>query len=111
MQSYESHLNGDLNWALLEGSMHFEGNSTIHRTQRRLATRLDAVFSDYGGVDYAIVGGMALFFHGSRRFTELIFRLDTVLNVFLRRSMYALNFLEMAGCRVGTNGRGLVLVL
>ena len=65
MQSYESHLNGDLNWALLEGSMHFEGHSAVHRTLRRLVERLDEI-----GVDYAIAGGMALFFHGYRRFTE-----------------------------------------
>lgn len=65
MQSYESLLNGDLNWALLEGSMHFEGNSAVHRTLRRLASRLEEL-----GVDYAIAGGMALFFHGYRRFTE-----------------------------------------
>jgi hypothetical protein len=65
MQSYESLLNGDLNWALLEGSMHFEGTSAVHRTLRRLVLRLEDL-----GVDYAIAGGMALFFHGYRRFTE-----------------------------------------
>lgn len=65
MQSYESLLNGDLNWALLEGSMHFEGTSAVHRTLKRLAERLEEL-----GVDYAIAGGMALFFHGYRRFTE-----------------------------------------
>lgn len=45
--------------------MHFEGNSAVHQTLRRLAERLDEL-----GVDYAIAGGMALFFHGYRRFTE-----------------------------------------
>jgi hypothetical protein len=65
MQSYESLLNGDLNWALMEGSMHFEGTSAVHRTLKRLAHRLDEL-----GVEYAIAGGMALFFHGYRRFTE-----------------------------------------
>jgi hypothetical protein len=65
MQSYESLLNGDLNWALMEGSMHFEGTSAVHRTLKRLAHRLNEL-----GVDYAIAGGMALFFHGYRRFTE-----------------------------------------
>jgi hypothetical protein len=65
MQQYESLLNGDLNWALMEGSMHFEGTSAVHRTLKRLAHRLDEL-----GVDYAIAGGMALFFHGYRRFTE-----------------------------------------
>jgi hypothetical protein len=65
MQSYESLLNGDLNWALMEGSMHFEGTSAVHRTLKRLAHRLDEL-----NVDYAIAGDMALFFHGYRRFTE-----------------------------------------
>ena len=40
MQSYESHFNGDLNWALLERNMHFEGTSAVHRTLRRLVHRL-----------------------------------------------------------------------
>jgi hypothetical protein len=65
MQRYESQLNGNLNWALMEGSMHFEGTSAVHRTLKRLAHHLDEL-----GVDYAIAGGMALFFHGYRRFTE-----------------------------------------
>ena len=45
--------------------MHFEGDSAVHKTLRRLAARLDEL-----GIDYAIAGGMALFFHGYRRFTE-----------------------------------------
>lgn len=65
MQTYESQLNGDLNWALMEGSMHFDGTNAVHRTLRRLVERLEEL-----GIDYAIVGGMALFFHGYRRFTE-----------------------------------------
>ena len=65
MQSYESQLNSDLNWALLEGSMHFEGTSAVHRTLERLVARLNEL-----GIDYAIAGGMALFMHGYRRFTE-----------------------------------------
>ena len=45
--------------------MHFEKQNAVHATLKRLARRLDEL-----GVDYAIVGGMALFFHGFRRFTE-----------------------------------------
>ncbi len=45
--------------------MHFEGESAVHKTLRRLVARLDEL-----GIDYAIAGGMALFFHGYRRFTE-----------------------------------------
>jgi hypothetical protein len=67
MQSYESLLNGDLNWALIEGSMHFEGNSAVHRTLRRLAGRLEANPVTCGGVDYAIAVGMVLFSVGCRR--------------------------------------------
>lgn len=65
MLTYEQLLNRDLDWALREGSMHFEGASAVHKTLRRIAERLDEL-----GVDYAIAGGMALFFHGYRRFTE-----------------------------------------
>jgi hypothetical protein len=65
MQSYETQLNADLNWALLEGSMYFEGTSGVQRTLHRLVDNLNRL-----GIDYAIAGGMALFFHGYRRFTE-----------------------------------------
>ena len=67
MQSYESLLNGDLNWALIEGSMHFEGNSAVHRTLRRLAGRLEANPVKCGGIDYVIAAWMALFSDGCRR--------------------------------------------
>ena len=86
--------------------MHFEGNSAVHRTLRRLATRLDEL-----GVDYAIAGGIALSFHGFCRVNELINRLVTVLVLFRLQKKCALCFVEMAGCRVGTNRRGLILVL
>ncbi len=65
MVTYEQLLDRDLDWALREGSMHFEGTSAVHKTLRRIAERLEQL-----GVDYAIAGGMALFFHGYRRFTE-----------------------------------------
>ncbi len=65
MLTYESQLNSDLRWAIEEGSMHFEGNSAVHKTMRRIAQRLDEL-----GIDYAIVGGMAMYLHGFRRFTE-----------------------------------------
>jgi len=45
--------------------MHFEGGSAVHKTLRRIVERLNDL-----EIDYAIVGGMALFFHGYRRFTE-----------------------------------------
>jgi hypothetical protein len=62
---YEERLNRDKRWALMEGSMHFEKESAVFRTMREIAARLDRL-----GIPYAIVGGMALFQHGYRRFTE-----------------------------------------
>jgi hypothetical protein len=62
---YEERLNGDPAWALREGSMHFEENSAVHKTLRRITGRLSEL-----GISYAVVGGMALYRHGFRRFTE-----------------------------------------
>jgi hypothetical protein len=60
---YEQRLNANPRWALLEGSMHFEKESKVHDSLRRNTTRLDDL-----GVPYALVGGMAMFLHGYRRF-------------------------------------------
>jgi hypothetical protein len=65
MQTYEEQLNRDLDWALNEGGMHFEERSAVHRAMHKIAKRLDDL-----RIPYAIVGGMALFLHGFRRFTE-----------------------------------------
>ena len=65
MVTYEQKLNRDLRWALLEGSMHFEKESAVHKTLERIARRLDEL-----SVPYALAGGMAMFYHGYRRFTE-----------------------------------------
>src|SRR5262249_54523634 len=62
---YEDRLNASIDWALREGSMHFEEKSAVHQTLRKFAKRLDQL-----KVPYAIAGGMALFLHGFRRFTE-----------------------------------------
>jgi hypothetical protein len=45
--------------------MHFEKGSAVHQTLRKITRKLDEL-----GVPYAVAGGMALFFHGFRRFTE-----------------------------------------
>lgn len=63
--TYEDRLNRDLNWALDEGSMHFDQTNAVHRALRRITDRLQAL-----GIPHAVVGGMAMFFHGFRRFTE-----------------------------------------
>ena len=65
MIAYEQRLNQDAWWALREGSMHFEQASAVHKTLVKIARRLDEL-----SIPYAIAGGMALFFHGYRRFTE-----------------------------------------
>ncbi len=63
--TYEQRLDSDLDWALREGSMHFEDKSAVHTTLREIARRLDEL-----GIPYAVAGGMALYFYGYRRFTE-----------------------------------------
>jgi hypothetical protein len=65
MLTYEEQLDRDTNWALLEGSMHFEEKSAVHTTLRNLTQALNEL-----GVDYAVAGSMAMFLHGFRRFTE-----------------------------------------
>ncbi len=62
---YEKRLDADLNWALREGGMFFQGESEVQKSLRRITARLNDL-----GIDYALVGGMALFLHGFRRFTE-----------------------------------------
>src|SRR5262245_47055625 len=65
MITYEQRLNRDLPWALREGSMHFEEESAVHKTMKRIVGRLEEM-----GIPYALAGAMAMFFHGFRRFTE-----------------------------------------
>lgn len=62
---YEQRLNADRMWALREGSMHFHEDNEVHRALVRIARRLDDL-----DIPYAIAGGMAMYFHGYRRFTE-----------------------------------------
>jgi len=64
-RAYEELLGHNLDWALREGSMHFEEKSAVHATLRRITERLREL-----KIPYAVAGGMALFFHGFRRFTE-----------------------------------------
>jgi hypothetical protein len=62
---YETRLNQDRRWALMEGSMHFEKESAVFRTMQTITKKLDEL-----GNPYAVVGGMAMFMHAYRRFTE-----------------------------------------
>ena len=63
--SYEDRLAQDLGWGLNEAGKIFEGRSEVQKTMRKIAESLTIL-----SIDYAIVGGMALFAHGFRRFTE-----------------------------------------
>lgn len=49
----------------MEGSKHFGEANAVFETLSRITKRLDEI-----GVEYAVVGGLALFHHGYRRFTE-----------------------------------------
>jgi len=62
---YEKLLDNDLQLAFREGDMFFQGDGSVQRTLRRIAGRLDEL-----GIPYAIVGGMAMWTHGFRRYTE-----------------------------------------
>ncbi len=63
--TYEELLNRDPRWALSEGSRHFDEKSAVFSALHGIAARLNEL-----GIPYAVVGGMALFNHGLRRFTE-----------------------------------------
>ncbi len=65
MVKYEQLLDRDLEWALREGSMHFEEKSAVHNALRKITRRLKEL-----GIPYAVAGAMAMFLHGYRRFTE-----------------------------------------
>ncbi len=62
---YEVRLDRDRRWALVEGSLHFERRSAVQRALSRICERLSEL-----EIPYAVCGGMALFQHGFRRFTE-----------------------------------------
>jgi len=62
---YERLLDLDGEWAMREGSRHFEEKSAVQETLRKITRRLNDL-----GIPYAVAGGMALFKHGFRRFTE-----------------------------------------
>ena len=65
--TYEQRLNQDSRWALSEGSRHFDEKSAVHTTLQNICKRLEEL-----GIPYAVAGGMALFQHGFRRFTDYV---------------------------------------
>ena len=62
---YKRDLDNDWGLALSEGSRFFEEKSAVQDSLRRVTRRLETL-----EIPYAICGGMALFRHGFRRFTE-----------------------------------------
>lgn len=65
MLTYEQKLDREPEWAMDEGDRFFSEQSEAFKALRRLVNRLEAI-----GVPYAVVGGLALFRHGYRRFTD-----------------------------------------
>ena len=65
MVAYNARLNRDPMWAMEEGGKFFRGQSEVNAALFRITERLESI-----GVPYALVGGMALFQYGHRRFTE-----------------------------------------
>ena len=63
--TYEQRLARHPRWALSEGSRHFEEKSAVFDALHKITNRLNDM-----GIPYAVVGGLALFQHGVRRFTE-----------------------------------------
>ena len=63
--SYEDRLSNDPRWALIEGSKYFEEKSAVWDALHKITKRLSEL-----GIPYAVAGGIALFRHGYRRFTE-----------------------------------------
>lgn len=65
MFTYEQRLSQDRRWARREGSLHFEKEGAVYKSLTRIVKCLTDL-----GIPYAVAGGMALFEHGYRRFTE-----------------------------------------
>jgi hypothetical protein len=62
---YETRLDRERDWAMAEGDRHFDERSHVFLAMRKIATRLEGL-----GIPYSVLGGMAMFHYGLRRFTE-----------------------------------------
>jgi hypothetical protein len=62
---FEHALSLNLRWAMGEGSLFFEGQGKVQKTLQRISKRLNEL-----DIPYAVAGGMALFAHGYKRFTD-----------------------------------------
>ncbi|HEY0008594.1 MAG TPA: hypothetical protein VGB55_07715, partial [Tepidisphaeraceae bacterium] len=65
LQPFEARLAANSRWALSEASEFFEGRGAVQETLRRISKRLSEL-----DIPHAVCGGLALFAHGFRRFTE-----------------------------------------
>lgn len=65
VEPYEDRLACEREWAMSEGSRFFQGQSNIQHTLKKITRKLGEL-----GIDYVVVGGMAMVQHGYRRFTE-----------------------------------------
>jgi hypothetical protein len=63
--TFEEKLSADPTWALFQGSIYFEERGAVQDALRRIASQLTTL-----GIPYAVVGALAMFRHGYRRFTE-----------------------------------------
>ncbi len=65
--TYEERLTRSPRWALMEGSMHFDKANHVFGTLDRMVKRLEEL-----RIPYVLAGGLAMFHHGYRRFTEAL---------------------------------------
>lgn len=65
--TYKSRLDQDFTWALEQGGRHFRERSEVHFALHRVCQRLSEL-----AVPFCIVGDLAMFKHGYRRFTEVV---------------------------------------
>src|SRR5258708_6690417 len=70
---YEQRLDQNLTWALNEGSRHFDEDNLVFDTLRRITHRLGEL-----EIPYAVMGDLAMFKHGYRRYTEYVELLTTL---------------------------------
>src|SRR5438477_12874454 len=62
---YEQRLSQDGQFAMAEATKYFAGGGSVHETVARISRRLDEL-----GIPFVVCGGIAMFHHGFRRFTE-----------------------------------------
>src|ERR1700709_1261694 len=93
MPTFEEKLASHLDVALAEASMYFDKKGDVQQPLRDITRRLEDL-----GIAYAVVGGMALFAHGFRRFTEDVDLLVTRESMDrIREELEGLGYVQPAG--------------